>query len=153
MSRDAKPASGGGSLIWAQGLACGGILAFAPALAVLLVALFWPVAVAFVRDGGPGRPSARCAALCTVAASVGPIRSAWLGGLDLDAVLGLAADWHTLTAAWCAASAGWMLAELAPLAARAALDAAARARATRLRAERTRLLALWGWEESAHPEL
>ena len=148
-SRNARPAAGAGSLIWAQGLACGGVLAFAPALAVLLAALFWPTVVAFARDGSLGRPNARCVALCTAAASVGPARSAWLGGFGLDAVLVLATDWHVLATAWCAAAGGWLLADLAPLAAGAALEMAAKARAARLRAERTRLRALWGWDESS----
>lgn len=150
--RSAKPA-GAGSLIWAQGLACGGVLAFAPALTVLVVALFWPVALAFAKDGSPGRPSARCVALCAAAASVEPARSAWLGGFGLDAVLSQATDWHVLAAAWCAAAAGWLLADLAPLAARAALDMAAKSRAARLRAERARLRALWEGRGSADPEL
>ncbi len=148
-----KAAGRAGSLIWAQGLACGGILAFAPFLTVLLAALFWPVAVAFARDRAPGRPSARGVALCTAAASVSPIRSAWSGGLGLDATLSLATDVHVLAAAWCAAAGGWLLAELAPLAARAALETASAARAARLRAERTRLLAQWGWAESADSQL
>jgi len=152
-SRNARPAASAGSLVWAQGLACGGVLAFAPALAVLLAALFWPAVLAFATDGSPGRPNARCVALCTAAAAVGPGRSAWLGGFGLDAVLGVATDWHVLITAWCAAAGGWLLADLAPLAAGAALEMAAKARAARLRAERTRLRALWGWEESsADPE-
>jgi hypothetical protein len=151
--RRAKPAGGPGSLIWAQGLACGRVLVLAPALAVLLAMLFWPVVVAFARDKAPGRPSARGVALCIAAASVGPIRSAWTGGVSLGAARGLATDPHLLTVAWCAGGAGWLLTELAPLGARAALEAASRARTARLKAERSRLLALWGWEESADPEL
>ncbi|HJS88177.1 MAG TPA: hypothetical protein VJ779_22225 [Acetobacteraceae bacterium] len=152
--RDAKQAAGGaGSLIWVQGLACGAVLTFAPAMAVLLVMLFWPVVVAFVKDGEPGRPSARSVALCTGAAAVSPIRAAWLAGFDLDVVFALATDWHTLATAWCAAAAGWLLAGLAPFAARAGLDALAKRRTARLRAERSQLLALWEWENSADPEL
>jgi MFS family permease len=150
-SRSTKPAAG--SLVWAQGLACGGVLAFAPALAVLLAALLWPVVAAFAKDHAHRRPGARSVALCAGAASVGPIHSAWLGGFGLDVVLRLATDWRVLAAAWCAAAAGWLLADLAPLATRAGLETLAKSRAARLRAEQARLRALWGWEESADPEL
>ncbi len=150
---DAKSAGGASSLIWAQGLACGGVIAFAPSLLVLLAMLFWPVAVAFAKDGTPGRPSARGVALCTAAASVGPIRSAWSGGLGLDVTLSLATDPHVLATAWCAAAAGWLLTELAPFGARALLETVSRGRAARLRAERTRLLAQWGRGESADSQL
>jgi hypothetical protein len=151
-ARDVRSAGGTGSLIWAQGLACGGVLAFAPALGALLAALFWPVAVAFAKDRGPGHPIARGAALCA-AASVGPIRSAWSGGLGLDVTLRLATDPRVLASVWCAVGARWLLAELAPFAVRAALESASAARAARLRAERARLLAQWGWEESADSQL
>jgi len=139
-------------------LIAAGVIALA--IGALLIAYFpsfWPVVIAFAKDGSPGRPSARCAALCAAAASIGPARSAWLGGFGrgfgLDAVLSQAADWHVLATAWCAAAAGWLLAELAPLAARAVLEIAAKSRAARLRVERARLCALWGWAESADSEL
>jgi hypothetical protein len=147
--RQADAAPSGASLMWAQGLACGGILAFMPALGLLLAALFWPVVVALVLDKAPGRPVARGVALCAAAASVGAVRSAWSGGLGLNATLALATDLHVLATAWLAAAGGWALAGLAPLAARAAMDAASAARTARLRAERTRLRARFGWDEAA----
>lgn len=134
---------GGGSLLWAQGLACGAILAFVPALALLLVLLFWPVLVAFVLDKAPGKPMARAVALCTTAASVGPIHGAWSAGFGMQASLAEAADWNALALSWCAAATGWALSFLAPLAVRAVLELMSTARMTRLRAERARLLAAW----------
>lgn len=153
--QEAATASGGASLMWAQGLACGGILAFAPALGLLLAVLFWPVAVALLLDKAPGRPVARGVALCAAAASVSPVCSAWSSGLGLAATLMLATDMHVLAGAWCAAAGGWALAELAPFAARLAMEAASAARTARLRAERTRLRARFGWDEpgSAGPDL
>ncbi len=142
-------ASGTGSLIWAQGLACGGLLAFAPALALLATALLWPIGLALVMDKAPGRPVARGVALCAAAAAMGPIRSAWSGGLALEASLALATDLRVLAGTWCAAAAGWLLSELAPFAARAALDGASAARAARLRAERERLRARFAWDAEA----
>ena len=143
----ARPAApGAGSLMWAQGLACGGLLAFAPASGLLAAALFWPIGLALVLDKAPGRPVARGVALCAVAAAVGPIRSAWSGGMTLDACLLLVTDVRVLAGAWCAAAAGWLLSELAPLAARAVLEALSATRAARLRAEQTRLRARFAWD-------
>lgn len=143
-----RAAAGNGSLLWAQGLACGGIVAFAPALGLLLAALFWPIGLALVLDKAPGRPMARTVALCAAAASVQPIRSAWTGGLGLQSSLALATDVRVLAATWCAAAGGWGLTLLAPIAARAMLEAASATRAARLRAERARLLAAWRWDDS-----
>lgn len=143
-----RVSAGNGSLLWAQGLACGGVVAFAPALGLLMAALFWPIGLALVFDKAPGRPMARAAALCAAAASVGPIRSVWTGGLGLDASLAVATDLRVLAVTWCAAAGGWGLTILAPIVARAVLDATSASRAARLRAERARLLAAWRWEEA-----
>lgn len=143
--------------MWAQGLACGGVLTFAPALGVLLAVLFWPVALAFVMDKAPGRPIARGVALCAAAAAVEPVRSAWSGGLGLNVSLALATDVPVVIAVWGAAAAGWLLTELAQPAVRALLEVATAARAARLTAERARLRAHFGWDEagsgSADPDL
>ena len=143
-----RAATGNGSLLWAQGLACGGIVAFAPGLGLLLVALLWPVGLALVWDKSPGRPMARAAALCAAAAALQPIRSAWTGGLGLESAVTMATDIHALALTWCAAAGGWALALLAPIAARAVLEAGSATRAARLRAERARLLAAWRWEDA-----
>ncbi len=142
-----RAAARNGSLLWAQGLACGGVVAFAPALGLLLAALFWPIGLALVLDKAPGRPMARAVALCAAAASVRPIRAAWTNGLGLDFSLALATDIRVLAATWCAAAAGWGLTILAPVVARAVLEAASATRAARLRAERSRLLAAWRWDD------
>lgn len=143
MSSPRVVGGGSGSLLWAQGLACGAILAFAPATALLLVLLFWPVLVAFVLDKAPGRPMARAVTLCSAAASIAPVHATWNAGFGMHASLAEAADWNVLALSWCAAAAGWGISVLAPLAVRAVLELMSAARATRLRAARARLLAAW----------
>ncbi len=129
----------------AQGLVCGGVLTIKPALGLLFALLFWPVCVAFALDRSPGRPMARSVALCSAAAGVGPVHTAWTGGVWSSGP-GLHAAWalldpEVLGSVWCAAGAGWLLHELAPLAVQTVLGAWSAARAARLRAERDRLLA------------
>lgn len=143
MSASRLARGGAGPLPWAQGLACGAILAFAPGIALLLLLLFWPVLVAFVSDKAPGRPMARAVALCAAAASVAPVHAAWNAGFEIQASLAETADWSTLALSWCAAGAGWTLSLLAPLAVRAGLELTSASRVARLRAERARLLAAW----------
>lgn len=148
MSRLRRVSGGSGSLLWAQGLACGAILAFAPATALLLVILFWPVLIAFVLDKAPGWPMARAVALCSAAASIGPVHAAWNAGFGMQASLAEAANWSVLALSWCAAAAGWALSVLAPLAVRAILELMSTTRVTRLRAARARLLAAWRLDET-----
>ncbi len=146
MSARAAETGKAGSLMWAQGLACGGILAFAPAIGLLMAALLWPVVIAFLRDKTPGKPLVRAVGLCAAAGAAAPLRAAW--GQGAGASLALATDLHVLAVAWGAAAAGWGLSEAAPLAVRALMEANAATRAARLRAEQARLRAAFGWTES-----
>lgn len=130
---------GGSSLFWVQGLICGGLLAIRPMLALLIVALFWPVGFAFALDRTPGRPLLRCVGICAVAGAISPLHQAWIDPAQLGASL----DPQTLGIAWAAAAAGWLLHEVAPLAVRAVSSVATVSRAARLRIERARLAEQW----------
>lgn len=142
MKRPSGTRREGGSLLWAQGLVCGGLLAARPSLAILVVLLFWPVAVAALADHAPSRPLVRSVALWSGAAGFAALRRAWdMAGFD--PVWAVLHDGRTLWLVWLAAGLGWGLAQGVPLAAEAAADALRAHRAARLRAERAALLEAW----------
>ncbi len=140
---------GGSSLIWIQGLACGGMAALAPVAMLQVALLLAPGLVALAMDHRPGKPMARTMLLFGLAASVEPIRAAWANGSgpNLDRVT----DPTDLMTAWCAAAGGWLLAQLVPVLVGLAVDAAQRVRAERLRALRAELVRTWGLEADDPP--
>ena len=137
------------SLAWLQGLLCGGMVALAPALALLLGVLAAPSLLVLAFDRSPGRPALRAVALCNLAACVGPVRAFWSSGHRLPAGLALIADPRVLGLAWAAGAAGWLLGECLPLAIRVLLEATTAARAARLRARLAQIDKAW---LSAGPE-
>ena len=147
-----RPAGGGRSLVWLQGLLCGGLVACAPATALLLGLLLAPAFVMLAVERRPGRPVARTMLLFGASAAVFPTIALWNAGHSVDAAFALAADPRTLAIAWAAAGGGWLLTELLPVAMRLALASAALARKRRLRALRDRCAAEWGLEATAGPE-
>lgn len=138
------PAASSNAVLWAEGLLCGGLVTLLPTIALLLGVLLGPAIVALVLDHQQGKPAARSVVLCTLAASIGPVRTLWGAGHDLAASLALATDLNVVGTAWAAAAAGWLLAELAPYAARAGLEALSLSRAAQLRVARDRLVEEWG---------
>jgi hypothetical protein len=114
--------------------------------ALLLGVLLAPALLASVLDREPGRPRARSIALCSMAASVKPLRTLWTAGHTLGTATALLGNVEVVGLAWSAAAAGWLLAEVTPVAVRAALEALAITRAARLRAEKSKLTAAWGAE-------
>lgn len=138
-------------LMWMQGLACGGLVAVLPPVALLLGVLLGPTLLAAYLDRQPGKPIARSVLLCTLAACVKPVRALWAAGHSMAASIALATDADVLGTAWAAAAAGWLLAELAPVAVRVALEAFSLSRAARLRAARAALADEWGLDGSDQP--
>ncbi len=145
-SAQSAPAPRQHSLIWLQGLLCGALATLATPTALLLAVLLAPAWAAMLLDRQPGRPIARCIALCGMAAAVGPLRTLWTSGHSMAGATALLADLRVLGTAWSAAAAGWLLAEAAPVAVRAVLEAVSLSRAAQLRAARTRLIEAWGIE-------
>ena len=133
------------SLIWVQGLLCGGLVALATPTALLVGVLFLPALIAGAMDRLPGKPIARSIALFGFCGVVGPVLGLWSAGHTLAAAAMLATDLDNLMIAWGMAAAGWLLAELAPVVVRAVLEALSLSRAARLRAERARYEAEWGF--------
>lgn len=144
MSKTATAARGGGSLVWVQGLACGALVALAPAVAVLLGVLLLPGLAALWLDHRPGRPLARSILLCGAAACITPVRDLWSAGQSVDASLSLLSDIGSIGTAWSAAAAGWLLAELLPVVVRVGLEASSLARMAQLRSARAKVVEEWG---------
>ena len=132
------------SLVWLQGLLCGALVALATPTALLLGVLLGPAMLALILDRQQGRPRARSIALCSLAASIDPLRALWMTGHSIATATALLGNMRTIGLAWSAAAAGWLLAEVAPIAVRVVLEALSASRAARLRAERARLTEEWG---------
>lgn len=149
-----SPPAASNAFLWAEGLLCGGLVTLLPTIALLLGVLLGPAIVALVLDHQPGKPAARSVVLCTLAASIAPVRTLWAAGHGITASLALATDLNVVGTAWSAAAAGWLLAELAPYAVRAGLEALSLSRAAQLRATRDELIEEWGLGDDApadHP--
>ena len=150
ISRTAGPNGGAPrSLIWLQGLLCGGLVTLATPTALLIGVLFLPALIANAADRQPGKPIARSIALFGFCGIVGPVLRLWSAGHTLEMAGALATDFDNFSLAWGMAAIGWVLAELAPVAVRAALEASAVSRAARLRAERVKYEAEWGFRPGA----
>ena len=139
------------ALMWMQGLACGGLVAVLPPTALLLGVLLGPALVALYLDRQTGKPIARSVLLCTLAASVKPVRTLWAAGHGAAASIALATDADVVGTAWAAAAAGWLLAELAPVVVRVVLEMLSRSHAARVRAVRAALAEEWGLDPANQP--
>ncbi len=140
----AQAASGGRSLVWLQGLLCGGFAACAPAAALLLSILLAPGLAMLTFERQPGRPVTRAMLLFGLSASVFPTLALWDAGHTVDAAWALAAEPRTLAIAWAAAGGAWLFTELFSVAMRLVLASATLARKRRLRAISDRCAAEWG---------
>jgi hypothetical protein len=134
------------SLTWLQGLMCGALVTLATPTALLLGVLLGPALLAILLDHEAGRPRARSIALCSMAATVDPMRTLWTAGHSMAAAIALVGNARVVGTAWTAAAAGWLLAEVTPIVVRVALEALSITRAARLRAERARLVETWALE-------
>jgi len=143
-SRPVAPPAKSKPLMWIQGLLCGGLVAMLPPTALLLGVLLGPALVGLFLDPHPGKPIARSVLLCTLAASVKPVRMLWAAGHTMVASMALATDADIIGTAWAAAAAGWLLAELLPVGVRVVLEAISLRQAARLRVVRAALAEEWG---------
>jgi len=148
MAKAARRAAGGPanrSWFWAQGLACGILVAMAAPLAMVLAVVFAPAALgALASSGDHGRRLGGAMLVYGLAAAL-----PWLGGLwatsrDWGMALDLLGGMRLVGECWSAQAAAWLLSEIAPLVARLVLEAWVRARDARLREARRRLQEEWG---------
>jgi len=132
------------SWIWAQGLACGLLVATAPPLAVTLAVLFAPAAAALVVAMENGRRIGRVLLVYGLAAALPWLDVLWNSARDWAACLDLLGGMRLVGLCWGAQAAGWLLAEGIPLVSRLVLETRVRARVARLRDARGRLEEEWG---------
>jgi len=135
-----KPRSG---MIRIQGLLCGGLIAWMPAIATLSAILLAPGLVAYILDRSPTRPVGRSVLLFGAVLAPQNLLTLWHAGNSMAASLGMAADMRRVAAIWALQASGWMLAELTPVLVRLVLDAKSLARRTQLQRRRAELEAEW----------
>lgn len=136
-------------MMWLQGLACGGLAALVPGIAFQVGTLLLPAIVALMLDREHGKPIARAVLLCTLAASVEPMRGLWNSAQGGDLGFSLVPDLHAVTLTWGAAAGGWLLTQIIPVAVSMVLDTKADRRSAELREARARLIEEWGLEPPA----
>lgn len=146
-AKAARAAAGSG--LWLSGLACGAVLAFAPALAVLAAALLAPAGIAAVLESHTGRPVTRAMALSGGTFVLAPCWRLVREGLTMTNVLDQLADPLTAGAAWFAGIVGWALCELLPVALQAASDLRVAARVKHLEDTAKSLRASWDLPDAA----
>lgn len=134
----------GRSGLWAQGLACGLLVATAAPLALVLAVALAPVGLVALAGAGA---MARIMAVYGVAALAPWAGETWRAAQHWPAALDLLGGWQLVAWAWCAQGAAWLVSQAAPLGARLVMEARVRARMARLREARARLAAEWGLEE------
>lgn len=145
----AAAAQGGRSWFWAQGLACGLLVAMAAPLAVVLCVLFAPALLAAMLPPGASRPLGAMLLVYGLAAALPWLFAMWSAAQNWPASLDLLGSMRLVAACWGAQGAAWLMGELVPLVARQVLEAKVRARISRLRDARRRLIAEWGLGEDA----
>jgi hypothetical protein len=84
-----KPQPRQHSLVWLQGLLCGAMATLATPTALLMGVLLGPALLAILLDHEPGRPRARSIALCSMAASIDPLRTLWTVGHTIATAMAL----------------------------------------------------------------
>ncbi len=152
MPRVTQPALGGRSWLWAQGLACGLVVATAAPLALVLGVLFAPAMLAAMMvpatQGGVGtiRRFGGILMVYGLAAALPWLREIWGAAQSWPGSLDLLESMRLVAACWGAQGSAWLMGELVPVAARRVLEVKVRARLNRLRDARERLLAEWGLE-------
>ncbi len=140
------------SWIWAQGLACGLLVATAAPLAVTLAVLFAPAAAALVLAPVNGRRMAGVLLVYALAAALPWLDTLWNAARDWAACLDLLGEMRLVGICWSAQAAGWLLAEGIPMVSRLVLETRVRARIARLREARGRLQVEWGLAEEGKGE-
>ncbi|MCC6716949.1 MAG: hypothetical protein IT555_03620 [Acetobacteraceae bacterium] len=152
----AAPSAGGPpvtrSWFWAQGLACGLLVATAAPLAMVLAVLFAPAALVALMSPPATAAHRQMGGILLVygmAAALPWLQQLWAGAQSWPVSLDLLSAMRLLPSCWGAQAAAWLAGELVPFVARQILEARVRLRVNRLRDARSRLVAEWGLEEEA----
>jgi hypothetical protein len=136
-------AKAGPKLNWLHGAACGLIVAFATASAILIVGLMVPAIMAILFDRTPGRQVARAMALSGAAFTIFPLWHLWLDGETNTMAADMLMDPTILGSAWLAQGCGWGLCEILPVLLRVAAEISTRKQIETLKAEEKAIQAEW----------
>lgn len=148
MARRSAAAPAGRSWLWAQGLACGVLVATAAPLALVLAVLFAPTALAaLMASPGTARRQGGILLVYGLAGALPWLQALWHVAQSWPGSLDLLAGMRLPAACWGAQGGAWLFAQLAPFAVRQVLEARVRARIARLEDARRRLREEWGLEE------
>jgi len=148
----AKAAAKPRSWIWAQGLACGLLVATAAPLAMTLAVLFAPAAAALVLALENGRRIGGVLLVYGLAAALPWLDLLWGAARDWAGCLDLLSGMRLVGVCWGAQAAGWLLAEGIPMVSRLVLETRVHARIARLREAQGRLQEEWGLVEEGKGE-
>ena len=134
---------GRGSMLWLQGLVCGGVLAFAAPTFLLLVVLLAPALASLAVDTDPSRGMTRAVAVAGVAGALSPLWHLWLAHDRLDVALAFITDPLTLTLAWGGGACAWALSQVLPVLLQSVWTMREGLRARAIEAELQRLKEEW----------
>jgi hypothetical protein len=133
--------------MWLQGLACGALLAFAPAMALLLGVLLAPAIACFAADMEQGRGATRSVAIACVAGALSPAWHLWLAGNAFGVAITLLCDPLTLVLAWGAGACAWALCQVVPALLQSLWSVRETLRTHKIEAEMKRIREEWHLEE------
>lgn len=128
-------ASSHGAAMWMQGLACGALLTFETATALLLCVLMAPAIISAIAEPGPERSVTRAVALGCAAAALRPVWRLWLAGNRLEGALSILSQPVPLLLAWGAGACAWACCVVLPVVLKGAWDVSDATRVRSLEAE------------------
>ena len=139
-----------GAVVLILALACGGLIALSPDIALPLALLLLPGLLALILDRTPGCGLARAILLFQGAACVHPVVGAWYQCSGIDGCMGYLAEWPTVLRVWLAAAAALAVAQVLPLGLKVFDDHRLHHRRSVLVSRRETLAAEWGLDEDRH---
>jgi hypothetical protein len=147
MAAPGTPAKTKASAMWLQGLACGAMLAFAPAMALLLGVLLAPAIASFAADLEKGRGATRAVAIACVAGALSPAWHLWLANDQLAVAIALLCDPLNLLLAWGGGACAWALCQVVPAVLKSVWSVSEALRAHKIEAEMKKIREEWHLEE------
>ncbi len=147
MAQQAAPAPAKGSRMWLQGLVCGALLAFAPAMALLLAVLMAPAMASMAADLEKSRGTTRSVTIACAAGALAPAWHLWLAHDEIGATLVLLSDPLNLLLAWGGGASAWALCQVVPALLQSVWSVRETVRSHKIQAEMKQIREEWHLEE------
>ncbi len=138
--------------MWLQGVACGALLAFAPAMALLLAVLMAPAMATLAADMEKSRGTTRSVAIACAAGALAPAWHLWLTHDEFGVALALLSDPLTLLLAWGSGACAWSLCQVVPALLQSVWSVREAVRAQRIEAEMKQIRDEWHLDEKSPEE-